>query len=222
MNKSLTYLLLVVASLLSSCSSSELVENWKNPEIDTFEAQKVLVIGITSDLDNRKIFERKLVSELKKNKVNAVRSLDFFETIYTESPKTEEELLELEEQLIQEGFDAILLSKVVGVEDKVTIVSATRNLDRTFRSFREDYYQNQEIYYEQDYYEEFQIFHAESALYCICPEKERETIWRGSIDVTEPENVKKAVNDYVKILTWALKEQQLLIIKPKTNESPDI
>ncbi len=221
MNKPFTYLLLIVG-LFFNCTSSELVENWKNPDIDTFEAQKVLVIGIASEDANRKVFERKLASELKKNGVNSVKSLDFFEENFTTSPKTEEELMALEQDLIEKGFDAILLSKVLGVEDKVTVVKAYRNLDKTFNSFKEDYYENQEIYHDEDYYEEYQIFHAESSLYCICPDKERELIWKGSIDITEPENTKKAVSDYVKVLIWALKGQQLLIIEELADEGLDI
>lgn len=214
--------LLLIIVLLSGCTSSELVENWKNPDIDTFEAQKVLVIGISPNDDNRKVFERKLVSELKKNGVRAIRSMDFFEKTFTVSPKTEEEIMALESQLIKEGVDAILLSKVLGVEDRITVVNAYRNLDKTFDSFREDYYQNQEIYQDEDYYEEYQIFHAESSLYCLCPDKDKELIWRGSIDVTEPENIKKAVNDYVKVLVWALKGQQLLILEELVDEGLDI
>ncbi len=221
MNKLYIYLL-VISGLLYSCSSSELVENWKNPDIDTFEAQKVLVIGITPDESARKVFEKKLATELKKSGVNAVRSLDYFENSFTTSPKTEKEMMAIESKLIENGFDAILLSKVLGVEDKVTVVKAYRNLDKTFDSFRDDYYENQDIYYDEDYYEEYQIFHAESSLYCICPDKERELIWKGSIDITEPENIKKAVSDYVKVLVWALKGQQLLIIEELTNEDIDI
>ncbi len=221
MNKPFTYLLLI-AGLFFSCSSSELVENWKNPDIDTFEAQKVLVIGIAPEDANRKIFEKKLASELKKNGVNSIKSLDYFKKNFTTSPRTEEELMMLEKDLIEEGFDAILLSKVVGVEDRVTVVKAYRNLDKTFNSFKEDYYENQEIYHDEDYYEEYQIFHAESSLYCICPDKERELIWKGSIDITEPENTKKAVSDYVKVLIWALKGQQLLIIEELADEDLDI
>lgn len=221
MNKLYIYLL-AISGLLYSCSSSELVENWKNPDIDTFEAQKVLVIGITPDESARKVFEKKLATELKKSGVNAVRSLDYFENSFTTSPKTEKEMMAIESKLIENGFDAILLSKVLGVEDKVTVVKAYRNLDKTFDSFRDDYYENQDIYYDEDYYEEYQIFHAESSLYCICPDKERELIWKGSIDITEPENIKKAVSDYVKVLVWALKGQQLLIIEELTNEDIDI
>lgn len=221
MNKLRIYILIVVG-LFYSCTSSELVENWKNPDIKTFEAQKVLVIGITPEESTRKVFEKKLVAELKKNGVNAVKSMDYFENSFTSSPKTEKEMLALESELLENGFDAILLSKVLGVEDKITVVKAYRNLDKTFKSFKEDYYENQEIYYDEDYYEEYQVFHAESSLYCICPDKARELIWKGSIDVTEPENIKKAVGDYVKVLVWALKGQELLIIEEKIHENTNI
>lgn len=221
MNKLHIYILIVVG-LFYGCTSSELVENWKNPDIKTFEAQKVLVIGITPEESTRKVFEKKLVAELKKNGVNAVKSMDYFENSFTSSPKTEKEMLALESELLENGFDAILLSKVLGVEDKITVVKAYRNLDKTFKSFKEDYYENQEIYYDEDYYEEYQVFHAESSLYCICPDKARELIWKGSIDVTEPENIKKAVGDYVKVLVWALKGQELLIIEEKIHENTNI
>lgn len=221
MNKLRIYILTVVG-LFYSCTSSELVENWKNPDIKTFEAQKVLVIGITPEESTRKVFEKKLVAELKKNGVNAVKSMDYFKNSFTSSPKTEKEMLALESELLENGFDAILLSKVLGVEDKITVVKAYRNLDKTFKSFRDDYYENQEIYYDEDYYEEYQVFHAESSLYCICPDKARELIWKGSIDVTEPENIKKAVGDYVKVLVWALKGQELLIIEEKIHENTNI
>ncbi|WP_298541396.1 hypothetical protein [uncultured Aquimarina sp.] len=218
MNKLNIYIILIVAGFLVSCSSSELVEVWKNPEIDSFEANKVLVIGMTSDTDGRKVFEKKLTQALKKNGVKSERSLDFFEKSFTKSPKTEEELLSIESKLLEAGFDAILLSKVLAVEEKVTVTQAYRNLDKDFKSFKDDYYQNQEIYYEDGYYSAYEVYHAETSLYCICPDKERELIWKGSIDITEPENVRKAVGDYVKVLIWALKGQKLLIIEEEIND----
>ncbi|WP_378182614.1 hypothetical protein [Aquimarina sp. SS2-1] len=223
MNKIRLHIIIATIGLLVSCSSSELVEVWKNPDIDTFEANKVLVIGMTADTDGRKVFEKKLTQALKKNGVAAEKSLDFFEKSFTQSPKTEEDLLAIEGQLLEAGFDAILLSKVLAIEDKVTVVQAYRNLDKDFKSFKDDYYQNQDIYYEDGYYEEYEVYHAETSLYCICPDKERELIWKGSIDITEPENIKKAVGDYVKVLIWALKGQKLLIIEEElNNEDIDI
>ncbi len=201
-----------IINVVLACNSSQLVDHWKNPDIDTFEAQKVLVIGVTPNEENRKSFENRLTKTLSKNGVNAIESIVFFEKSFTSSLKSEKELVQLESELLTQGFDAILLSKVIGVEDRVSISQSFKNFDKTFSNFKEDYYKNQDIYFNDAYYEEYQIFHAESSLYCICPEKERELIWKGAIDVTEPNTVKKAIDDYIKVLVWVLKEQQLLML----------
>ena len=213
---------LMITITVLGCSSSELVENWKNPEIESFEASKLLIIGITPKDNVQKDFEKKLAYALKKNGVSVIQSVDYFKENFTAHPKTEEELLALENSLMEDGFDAILISKVLGEEDKVSLIQAYRNIDRTFSSFREDYYESQDIYQNKATYEEYKVYHAQSSLYCICPDKDRELIWKAAIDVTEPDHIRKGINDYVKLLIWALTEQRLLIIKNVSDESVDI
>ncbi len=199
-------------SLLQSCNSSELIENWKNPEIDVFKAEKVLVLAMTNDVKNRELFEKRLVNQLKDKGVNAVKSDAFFNSDFTSRPRTEEELGALERAMLSEGFDAILVSKVLGAEDKVTLVQSYRSWDKSFNGFEDDYYSSQGLYVEDEEMQKYTVYHAESALYCICPTKEREIIWKGAIDVTEPDNDRKAIKDYISMLVWALEDQELLII----------
>lgn len=217
MNK--LYVYLISFSLLVCCMSSELVGNWKNPDITNFEAKKVLLIGMTFDSEEHKLFEDILDYELKKNGVNGVKSIDFFEKSFTASPKTIEELKKIKHQLIEDKFEAILLSKVKGVDSKITLKQAYRNLNSLFRSFADDYYANQDIYYKEDYNEEYKIYHAETTLYCICPDEDHDLIWKGAIDITESENNKKVIKDYIKMLIWTLKKQRLLIIEDQINEN---
>jgi hypothetical protein len=214
MKNPLMYIAFLVLIIGQSCTSSDLVENWKNPEIDEFHAEKVLVLAMSKDAKNRKLFERKLVDQLKSKGVNAVNSGDFFSDEFTSRPPTESELEALENELLTEGFDAILVSKVIGAEDKVTLVQSYQNFNRTFNDFEEDYNSNQNLYVEDERLEKYTVYHAESALYCICPTKEREVIWRGSIDVTQPDSDRKAIKDYIKMLMWTLEEQKLLILTP--------
>lgn len=211
----LYYCTLCTVILLQGCSSSELVENWKNPEIDVFVAEKVLVLAMTNGIKNRQLFEKRLVAQLKEKGVNAVNSDDFFNPEFTSRPRTEAELDDLEREMLAEGFDAILVSKIIGAEDRVTLVQSYRNWDKTFNGFEDDYYSSQGIYVEDEKMEKYTVYHAESALYCICPTKEREVIWKGSIDVTEPDSDRKAIKDYINMLLWALEEQELLIITPE-------
>lgn len=194
------------------CSGTKLVDQWRSPEKGAFEAGKVMVIGISSNIVARKAFEQKLAIALEKKGVNAVESFDFFEQSFSAVEKSEKELGDIEKQLFDAGFDAVLFSTVTGSENKVTSVQSFKNLSQTLNSFRDYYYSNQHIYYEDDNRETYKIFHTETALYCICPGKERELLWKGYIDIVDPQKMEQAVSDYVRILIRGLREQQLLVV----------
>ena len=54
-------------------------------------------------------------------------------------------------------------------------------------------------------------------MYCICPTKERELIWKGYIDITDPQSIDETLDDYVKLVILALEEQQLINLKKHTH-----
>ncbi|MDO6518654.1 hypothetical protein SAMN05421766_102249 [Zobellia uliginosa] len=210
--KKLSILLLV---LFVSCSSTSLVENWKNPDIVLFDAQKVLIVGMTQNENARERFETKLQKEFDKRNVEAMRSLDVFDVSFTDSKKTEKELDDVEQSLLDKDFDAILFTKVTGSENRESFLRTLAKLDNYKGRFNDDYLRNQDIYYDDDYYEKFDVYHAETTLYCICEGKDRSMIWRGSIDVTDPKNIEKTVDDYIKLIVLAMEEQDLIFRKDK-------
>ena len=210
--------LLVLLLVLMGCSSVSLVENWKNPDIAEFDANKVLVIGMTQSASARLDFEDKLKREFLERGVEAERSIDLFEDEFTNTRRSEEELRTFETWLLNHNFEAILLTKVVGSETKQAFRKSILDLDEYYGRFRDDYIRHQEIYYDENYYEEFQVYHAETSLYCICEGEERSLIWRGAIDITDPKDVEKTVNDYVKLVVLALKEQNLIFKSEDKNE----
>ena len=198
-----------------SCSSTSLVENWKNPDIVLFDAQKVLIVGMTQNEKARKNFESSLQKEFKKRGVEAMRSLDVFDISFTNSKKTEKELDDVEESLLDKDFDAILFTKIIGFENKESFIKTIAKWDNYQGRFNDDYLNHQDIYYNEDYYDRFTVYHAETTLYCICEGKERAMIWRGSIDVTDPKNIDKTVQDYIKLVVVAMEEQDLIFRKEK-------
>ena len=204
-------ILILSVILLAGCSSSRLVDHWKSPDYPSFEANKVLVVGLAQDREVRRDFESMLAFRLEKNGVRSVRSIDFFEDSFTDEKRTEKELDELESMLLDAGFDAILLSKVTGTEEKMTTVQSVRDFTDTFQNFKQDYYESQDILYNKNVYEEYTLYHAETNLYCICPDKEREILWQGQIDIVD-QKVKKNMTDYVALLTKTLKDQKMLIV----------
>jgi hypothetical protein len=208
----------LVGLVFSSCSSIQLVENWKSPDIVIFDANKVLVVGMTQNKEAREDFETKLTKEFTKRDIEAMRSLDLFDVEFTSSKKSEQEIAAVEDLLIERDFDAILFTKVTGSESKKTFRKRLSEVGGIYGSFRDDYLQYQDIYYRDNYYEEFMVYHAETSLYCICVGKERQLIWRGSIDITDPQDVNKTIDDYIKLIVLALEEQDIIFRKNRKNE----
>ena len=211
--------LIVVVSFLMGCSSTELVDSWKNPEIVIFDASKVLVVGMTSNLKGQEDFETKMKRQFTKRGVEAMRSIDLFDVGFTDSERSEEELDDVEQSLLDKDFDAILFTKILGSEDKQTFRKNMADLDSYYGTFKEDYISHQDIYYDENYYDEYKVYRAETSLYCICVGKERQLIWRGIIDITDPSNIKNTVDDYVKLLVFALEEQDLIFHKEEDKEA---
>ena len=187
----------MVAFFLINCSSSQLVESWKNPEIDSYEPYKVLIVGLTSDDVARQQFEEKLKKEFDLRGYEAVMSLDILKT----DKMNTADLDTLESQLIENGYDTILLTKIVGVEEKISYREDYKDHNDTYRKFKEDYLMHQEVSYNPDYYNKYQVYKAETSMYCICPSKDRELIWKGYINITDPQSqsIKKTINDYIRL-----------------------
>lgn len=211
--------LIAVALLFMGCSSTELVDSWKNPEIVIFDASKVLVVGMTSNLKGQEDFETKMKRQFTKRGVEAMRSIDLFDVGFTDSERSEEELDEVEQSLLDKDFDAILFTKILGSEDKQTFRKSMADLDSYYGTFKEDYISHQDIYYDENYYDEYKVYRAETSLYCICVGKERQLIWRGIIDITDPSNIKNTVDDYIKLVVFALEEQDLIFHKEEDKEA---
>ena len=203
------YILLLVITLLG-CSSAELVSTWKNPDIVIFDAYKVLIVGMTPNEDARQVFETRMKRQFTARDIEAVRSIDLFDVAFTNTARTQDELDEVEQVLLDRDFDAILFTKVLGSESRQSFRRRMSELDSYYGKFRDDYLEHQDIYFDDEYYDQYMVYHAETSLYCICVDKERELIWRGAIDVTDPMDLKKTIDDYIKLLVLAMGEEEII------------
>ena len=76
------YVFVAIIALLTSCSSSHLVSNWKNPDYVIFDAYKTLVVGMTQDEQVRVAFETKMKKAFSQRNKEAVRSIDLFDVAF--------------------------------------------------------------------------------------------------------------------------------------------
>lgn len=203
----------IVLLTILGCSSTEMVENYKNPDIVIFYASKVLLVGMAQNEDVRVDFETNLKKEFDARNVEAMRSIDLFDVDFTNYKRTEKELDDIEQSLLDKDFDAILLTKIVGSESRQSFRKTLAELNKYGDGFKEDYQRNQGIYYDDDHYDKHTVYNAETSLYCICEGKERSLIWRGSIEITNPNNVEKTIEDYVELVVAAMEAQDLVFYK---------
>lgn len=211
MRKPIFIRLLIVSQFFINCSDSQLIEQWKNPDVDSFSAEKVLVVAISNDQQSAKIFEDRLVEQLQNRGINAFVSTSFFKNGVPEEPVSENDKQKLEQELFHAGYDAVLVSKVIGAQNKTVLLESRQDITKPFDSFGADYYYSQDLYRKEDRIENYTVYHAQSIVYCICPDSKSKTIWRASIDVNQLDTKKKAINDYIKLLTKTLHDQYILI-----------
>ncbi|MBW2938280.1 hypothetical protein KXJ69_09195 [Aureisphaera sp. CAU 1614] len=207
--KNIVMLLLIF--ILSSCSSTKLVNQWKSQDTPVYEANKILVVGMSSDIEVRRSFEEELSKSLESKGVVAVRSIDFFENVFQVEEKTEKEMDLIENSLLEAGFDSVIFSKLIGAEEKVTLMQASKNFDRDFLNFKEYYIENQSVYTTRET-NSYKIYHTETSVFCICAGKERELLWKGNIDLVAPEKRSKSIKQYVKVLLNALEENEIVLV----------
>ena len=208
----------VILLLLTGCSSTQLVTSWKNPEIVIFDANKVLVVGMTPNESARAKFETRMQREFAEHQVEAVRSIDVFDVEFTNTAQTETQLDEVESLLLERDYDAILFTKVLGSETYQSFRQQMSNLDNYYDDFGDDYLGHQEIYYDADYYDKYTVYFAETSLYCICIGKERQLIWRGTLEISDPIDINKTINEYIELVVTAMGAEDIIFREENLEE----
>jgi hypothetical protein len=207
--KSAIIFLFVLA--LASCSSTRYVDSWKNEALSSeFKPGKILVMAITENLTARSIFEGQLQSALKENGLQAAVSYGVVDNAFTQSKKSESEIAELVEDLSSKGYDAVIISSVRGIENKLQYSPGYGNIHYYWGRFGRYYYVYQDIYVHPEYTGEYQVYHAETAIYNLGDTNENELVWVGSFDISSPISIRKTVDDYVQSLMRILEKDGLV------------
>tara|TARA_R110002050_G_scaffold286468_3_gene437001 strand:+ start:85528 stop:86160 length:633 start_codon:yes stop_codon:yes gene_type:complete len=203
-------LFLIALIILSSCSSTRFIDSWKNREITGFNPKKLLVIGMTDNLTARKIFEEELQLALLQRNINAKGSGSVLEKSFTETKKNEAEIDAMVGKLAKEGFDAILITTVRGVDEKSNYAPGYYTVDYRWTRFGRYYYRYQDVYYTPNYYSDYKVYHLETSIYNITEDDTKALVWVGSFDVVNPQTITATVKDYVAKIIDRLEKENVI------------
>lgn len=205
------FLIIIALIVIAGCSSTRFVVSWKNPEISSFNPTKVLVIGITDNLTARKIFEQDFKNALLSKNINAIESNTILNEAFTSSKKSEEDIDEMIQKISKDGFDAVIITAIKGVEKQKSYYDNYPMVGYSLSRFGGYYYWYQDIFYTPKYYETYNVYHLETSIYNLNSSEYKSLVWVGSFNIVNPETVSKTVKDYVERTINQLEDENLLI-----------
>lgn len=205
----------VIVFLIFGCSSTKMLDSWKNTEYTTYHPKKVLILGITDNLTARIRFEQQLKSELNKRGITAIESNNVFKSTFTNSKQTEEDIQREVDRLSDQGFDAILISAVKGVDERITYSGNMYRTDYYWRRFGHYYYLYQDVYFDPGYYNKYNIYNIEASLYDLNQKDDKSLVWVGSYGIYDPQTINNTVKDYVGAIIKSLENEGIIIKSPK-------
>lgn len=198
---------LMLAGVLAFGKSTRLVVSWTNPAVTHPGFHKVLVVGMSNNPGIRADFEDALAAKLTAPGLEAIAG----NTLLLRPEGTKPNLDYLRAQVKENHIDAVLVSRLISAETKITYVPG-QNYIYPYPYYRSFYGYYGEVYpavYSPDYLREDTTVRVETNLYSTNSE-EGELVWTAVSDTFNPRSAAKAIQGISQLVAGELKKQGLL------------
>ena len=203
----------VIAILLSATAlmfgrSSKLIMSWRNPSYPSAKKfHRVLAMGFSNNMGVRADFEDALAAELTGKGLEAVAG----NTILLRPPGTQLDLNYLREQIRANQIEAVVVSRLVKVDNTITYVPGTTYFApypyyNTFYGYYGTLYP---VVYSPGYLQEEKKVRVETNVY-ITTAPDGQLIWTGTTDTFNPSNAHKAIKGLVNLLVTQIQKDGVL------------
>jgi hypothetical protein len=190
-------LMLVVVPAVGK--SSKVVMSWKNPAyVRTKPFSRVLALGLSDKAKIRADFEDTLAAQLAETGVETIPG----NTILLRPEDTHLDLGYLKTQVRENKLDAVVVSRLIKVDNTVTYVPGTAYAPPPLPYYGTFYGYYSTVYpvvYAPGYLKEDKKVRIETNLYVVSS-GEGELVWTGITDTFNPTDVKKAMDRLVKLV----------------------
>jgi hypothetical protein len=192
--------LLLALTFSSGCASTRIVNEWREPDYIPPAFKKVVVLGIAKEAVLRRSFEDEFVAQLKANGIDAAPGYQF---IPEDGQAAEARLLNAVKQT---GADAAIMTRLVRIEHRTQITPGYYNA-YPVHGFYRWYSWGWTGFYEPPRVYNYDVYTSETSLYDL---KQDRMVWAGTVQTTDPGNIRKEIKNYVQTVIEALKENNLL------------
>ena len=208
-SKILVIVLVLAAATLSLGKSSKLRMSWKNPAYSSANKfHRVLALGLSDKTVVRVDFEDSLAAELSSKGYEAVPG----NTILLRPAGTQLDLNYLREQIRANHIEAVVVSRLVKVDDTVTYVPGTAYFAPYpyYNSFYGYYGTLYPVVYTPGYLREEKKVRIETNLYFVNGAPDGQLVWTGITDTFNPSNVHKAIKGLVDLVVTKMQKDEVL------------
>jgi hypothetical protein len=200
-------MMLVATSLLFG-KSSKLIMSWKNPDYSsTKKFHRVLALGLSDRTEIRADFEDALAAELSSKGYEAVPG----NTILLRPPGAQLDLNTLKEQIRANHIEAVVVSRLVKVDNTVTYVpgvpyTVAFPYYNTFYGYYGTLYP---VVYSPGYLRQEKKVRIETNLY-VTSAPDGQLVWTGITDTLNPSDVHKAIRGLVELVVTRMQKEEAL------------
>jgi hypothetical protein len=207
--KILVIVFVLVAATLILGKSSKLTMSWKNPAYSPAKKfHRVLALGLSDKTAVRADFEDALAAALSSKGYEAVPG----NTILLRPAGTQLDLDYLREQIRANQIEAVVVSRLVKVDDTVTYVPGTYFAPYPYYNSFYGYYRTlYPVVYTPGYLQEEKKVRIETNLYFVNGAPDGQLVWTGITDTLNPSNVHKAINGLVKLVVTKMLNDEVLV-----------
>ncbi len=189
---------LTLPFLLVSCASTSITGTWKEASYNT-PIKKILVIGLSKNATNRRIFEDTLSQDFRDEGKKAVTSVHYFSD-YKKINK-----LSLKPIVRKENIDTVIVARVVHIGKENQYIPSS--YPASYNSFDNYYGRISPYYKDQGYYVSNTTVSLEINMYETQTAK---LIWAITTETFEPKNINKEIKILSAIIIKELKKDNLL------------
>lgn len=214
MNLKITILSLLIISCtvlpVENNHSHAVDSSWKNPKYQNFKPSKILVIVICNENLNRAFFEESFNAEFKKRGLNSYSCTKKYNNQFNISIKSEKELNSFNEKLMEDGFDAIFVTSIKGIEKQLDYKKDYYKIYHDWYRFNNYFTYNQDVIIFENYYNDFKYYNLESSIFTVNCKLDKTLVWAGVIKLIEPFKLYETLNQHSKSILKELEHQQII------------
>lgn len=188
--------LLPVALLLSSCSSTRVVTQWRDPATTQLRFSKVLALCITKEQSVRRAAEGELCKQISSVECKPAY-LAIPDSMIEKGERDEAKAL-----VKRSGFDGAVVIRVVDTREKVTYVPPTYG--PTFWGY---YGYAWPMAYDPGYYRTDQILRLETSIYSLTQDQ---LLWVGTTETMNPRSMPETIEEVAKAVRDELEREKLI------------